>query len=299
MRRTVSLLGLKRSARDLAHSTVFCGHPYGSRPGAGGGALVRIPNKIRLSQEQYFTVQGIYRGWALFGFVLLGAIGANLVHAILIRDEQRAFWLALMAFLLMVASFAIFFIWTYPANHHSPFLPDVTAIPATFSSTSRPFRSDSQRVLRAKSHRSKCYMRSRFFCVDRWTLQLRNRWFARLSAGGKWIRNRVRCRLSRWREVDSNHRFRATVSFDESERCSGSSRLALLFLRPIPFREQLGQKRTSSGHGTARHCQLKQRWYAPAVGGAVVRCGEVFGTPIGLSPSQPRGDRKLTSTPLS
>jgi hypothetical protein len=47
------------------------------------------------------------------------------------------------------------------------------------------------------------------------------------------------------------------------------------------------------------HCQLKQRWYAPAVGGAVVRCGEVLGTPIGLSPSQPRGDRKLTSTPLS
>src|ERR1700747_1890748 len=39
------------------------------------------------------------------------------------------------------------------------------------------------------------------------------------------------------REVDSNHRFPATVSFDESERCSGSSRLALLFLRPIPFRE--------------------------------------------------------------
>jgi endonuclease/exonuclease/phosphatase (EEP) superfamily protein YafD len=52
----------------------------------------------------------------LFGFVLLGAIGANLGHAILIRDEPRAFWLALMAFLLMVASFAIFFIWTYPAN---------------------------------------------------------------------------------------------------------------------------------------------------------------------------------------
>jgi hypothetical protein len=54
--------------------------------------LFELPNKIRLSQEQYFTVQGIYRGWALFGFVLLGAIGANLVHAILIRDEQRAFF---------------------------------------------------------------------------------------------------------------------------------------------------------------------------------------------------------------
>jgi hypothetical protein len=38
------------------------------------------------------------------------------VHVILIRGEPRAFWLALLAFLLMVASFAIFFIWTYPAN---------------------------------------------------------------------------------------------------------------------------------------------------------------------------------------
>ena len=33
------------------------------------------------------------------------------------------------------------------------------------------------------------------------------------------------------------------------------------------------------GHQARRHCQLKQRWYAPAVGGAVVRCGEVLGTP--------------------
>lgn len=68
-----------------------------------GAHFFELPNKIRLSQEQYFTVQGIYRGWALFGFALLGAIGANLVHAILIRDEPRAFWFALLAFLLMVA----------------------------------------------------------------------------------------------------------------------------------------------------------------------------------------------------
>jgi hypothetical protein len=81
-----------------------------------GAHLFELANKIGLSQEQYFIVQGIYRGWALFGFVLVGAIGANLVHAILIRDEPYAFWLALLAFLLMVGSLAIYFIWTYPAN---------------------------------------------------------------------------------------------------------------------------------------------------------------------------------------
>ena len=81
-----------------------------------GAHFFELPNKIGLPQEQYFIIQGIYRGWALFGFVLLGAIGANLAHAVLIRDEPRAFWLALLAFLLMVGSLAIFFIWTYPAN---------------------------------------------------------------------------------------------------------------------------------------------------------------------------------------
>jgi hypothetical protein len=60
-----------------------------------------------------------------------------------------------------------------------------------------------------------------------------------------------------------------------------------------------GPRREHTGEHLCWHCQLKQRWYAPAVGGAVVRCGEVLGPPIGLSPSQPRGDRKLASTPLS
>jgi hypothetical protein len=81
-----------------------------------GAHFFELPNKIRLSQEQYFTVQGIYRGWALFGFVLFGAIGANLVNANLNQDEPAAFWFALLASLLMVASLAIFSIWTYPVN---------------------------------------------------------------------------------------------------------------------------------------------------------------------------------------
>jgi hypothetical protein len=96
-----------------------------------GAHFFELPNKIRLSQEQYFTAQGIYRGWALFGFVFLGAIGANLVHAIMIRDESRAFWLALLAFLLMVGSFAIFFIWTYPANQATS---NWTVAPANWAS---------------------------------------------------------------------------------------------------------------------------------------------------------------------
>jgi hypothetical protein len=40
--------------------------------------LFALPNKIGLDSARYFTVQGIYRGWSMFGFMLLGALVANL-----------------------------------------------------------------------------------------------------------------------------------------------------------------------------------------------------------------------------
>jgi hypothetical protein len=81
-----------------------------------GAHLFELPNKIGLPQEQYFIVQGIYRGWSLFGIVLFGALAATLLLAILVRRRGTAFPLALGAFLLMAATLAIFFIWTYSAN---------------------------------------------------------------------------------------------------------------------------------------------------------------------------------------
>jgi uncharacterized membrane protein len=81
-----------------------------------GAHFFELPNKIGLAQEQYFTVQAIYRGWALFGIVLLPALVANLVLAVLVRRQRRPFWLALIAFLCIAGTLAIFFGWTYPAN---------------------------------------------------------------------------------------------------------------------------------------------------------------------------------------
>jgi hypothetical protein len=81
-----------------------------------GAHLFELPNKIGLPQEQYFVVQNIYRGWALFGIVLFGALAANLAAAILVRRQRAPFWLAFLAFLLMASTLAIFFTWTYPAN---------------------------------------------------------------------------------------------------------------------------------------------------------------------------------------
>ena len=81
-----------------------------------GAHLFELPNKIGLEQEAYFIVQNIYRGWALFGIVLFGALAANLALAVAVRRQPAPFWLALAAFVLIAATLAIFFTWTYPAN---------------------------------------------------------------------------------------------------------------------------------------------------------------------------------------
>lgn len=81
-----------------------------------GAHLFELPNKIGLAQDQYFIVQGIYRGWALFAFVLFPALGATLAVTIALRHHGSAHWLALAGFLCIAATLVIFFIWTYPAN---------------------------------------------------------------------------------------------------------------------------------------------------------------------------------------
>ena len=81
-----------------------------------GAHLFELPNKIGLAQEDYFIVQGIYRGWALFGIALFGALGANGILALMLRHQRAPFRLALGAFLLMAATLAVFFTWTFPAN---------------------------------------------------------------------------------------------------------------------------------------------------------------------------------------
>lgn len=83
----------------------------------GAAHLFELPGKIGLGREAYFTVQGIYAGWALFGIPILAAILANL--ALFLTERRRnigaARW-ALASALLIAASLAIFFVWVFPAN---------------------------------------------------------------------------------------------------------------------------------------------------------------------------------------
>jgi hypothetical protein len=82
----------------------------------GGAHLFALPNKINLSVSDYFVVQGIYRGWALLGIVLIGATLANFTLMILIREQRAPFVLALVSLLCLLATLAIFFAFTFSAN---------------------------------------------------------------------------------------------------------------------------------------------------------------------------------------
>jgi MFS family permease len=81
-----------------------------------GAHLAELLNKIDLPKEQYFVVQNIYAGWALFGAPVFAALLSLLVLVISLRRERRPFAWALIAFLCVVATQVVFWIWTYPMN---------------------------------------------------------------------------------------------------------------------------------------------------------------------------------------
>lgn len=89
--------------------------------------LLELPNKINLSREDYLTVQQIYRGWALLGIVVIGAVISTLILTFLLRRDRMAFVFAFIAFLCIVGTQIIFWTFTYPANaatNQWTFLPE-------------------------------------------------------------------------------------------------------------------------------------------------------------------------------
>ena len=84
-------------------------------------------NKVGLSEGQYFVVQGIYRGWALFGYVWLAAMIVDFALAVALWRRGERAWHAVIAGVLIAISFAIFFARIYPANQATA---NWTTIPA-------------------------------------------------------------------------------------------------------------------------------------------------------------------------
>jgi hypothetical protein len=89
--------------------------------------VLELPNKITLSRDEYLTVQHIYRGWALLGFVVAGALLSTLSLTIKLRKQHRAFLFSLLAFLCIAGTQVIFWTYTQPANqatHNWTMLPE-------------------------------------------------------------------------------------------------------------------------------------------------------------------------------
>lgn len=78
--------------------------------------LLELPNKIGLPREAYLTVQHIYNGWALLGFVVYGAIFSALALVVATRRRPDEFGFALTAFLSLVGTQIVFWTFTFPAN---------------------------------------------------------------------------------------------------------------------------------------------------------------------------------------
>jgi hypothetical protein len=94
-----------------------------------GAHLFALPNTIGLEEGTYFAVQSIYRGWALFGGVLIAACLVNAMLAFCMRGRPMPFWLAVIGCLMIAAAIEIFIRWVYPAN---ALTQNWTAVPANW-----------------------------------------------------------------------------------------------------------------------------------------------------------------------
>ena len=95
-----------------------------------GAHFFELPNKIALPQDQYFVVQHIYNGWALFGISIFAALAVDLVLAIALYRQKIAFGLTVAAFVLLALSLVLFFVWVFPANQATQ---NWTQVPANWA----------------------------------------------------------------------------------------------------------------------------------------------------------------------
>src|SRR5262245_48367558 len=78
---------------------------------------LELPNKLPMSRENYLTVQRLYRGWALAGVLVIGALVTTLLLALMTNDEARGE--AIAAFCAIVATQIVFWTFTFPVNRRT------------------------------------------------------------------------------------------------------------------------------------------------------------------------------------
>jgi hypothetical protein len=95
-----------------------------------GAHVAELGNKMNLGATEYQIVQQIYRGWALFGIVVIGALASTVALTISLRRHRKAFTPALIACFCIVGTQVIFWTFTFPANQMTD---NWTALPADWA----------------------------------------------------------------------------------------------------------------------------------------------------------------------
>ena len=86
--------------RRLHHTAV-----RGPRTPSRRAHVAELPNKIGLARHDDLTVQQIYRGWALFGIVVVGALASTLTLTIMSRRRaSRALPFALAVLISLIVT---------------------------------------------------------------------------------------------------------------------------------------------------------------------------------------------------
>lgn len=78
--------------------------------------LLALPNKMKLDREAYLVAQGLYRGWAMLGVVVVAGLvlsAALTIHQHRIGARAQG---ALVATLCVALALGVFFLFTQPAN---------------------------------------------------------------------------------------------------------------------------------------------------------------------------------------
>jgi hypothetical protein len=91
--------------------------------------VLELPNKIRLSREEYVAVQRLYRGWQWVGVLVVGALVSTGLLAWIVRDDPRQFAPAAVALIAIVLTQMIFWVFTFPVNQRTA---NWTRVPSEF-----------------------------------------------------------------------------------------------------------------------------------------------------------------------
>jgi branched-subunit amino acid ABC-type transport system permease component len=81
-----------------------------------GQHLAELPHKFRLPAHDYLVVQQLYAGWSLFGTVICGALLSTGVLRVLERREPRLLAATSLAFLCILGTQIVFWVFTQPVN---------------------------------------------------------------------------------------------------------------------------------------------------------------------------------------